>query len=379
MVVGITTIVFLIFRRPIIADIKTAGLKRAFRRPPCGPEGRRGSSGSLQVMSSNPGTGRQPAWVALLQFTAVGAGLALGLTLTPEALAAVLFTTLLQAATTVIGWRALGGPVVYVGAIAVVILGIAADPALRELLYLGGVPYVHLGLALATVSLVGRARTSAEFNGAAMVLCASLLTVGVVLIDQGAPASMALLASSVPVLGGALIATSLRLRRARQDRLVRRSLPVTPAAASDAERARSSLAQVALLSETLAEDPPDARTAAWAAEVQQIALRGLEGGPRRADGSGRVRVELRVEDAGSSGDLTDRSGPSSEERPAAPDLSDREREIAHLLTTGASNAAIARDLYLSEATIKGHVSRMMRRLNCENRTQLALLATRWSL
>src|SRR5699024_3232071 len=61
------------------------------------------------------------------------------------------------------------------------------------------------------------------------------------------------------------------------------------------------------------------------------------------------------------------------------ELTDREREIVRLLRTGASNAAIARDLYLSEATIKGHVSRLMRRHDCGNRTQLALLATRWSL
>src|SRR5699024_3291510 len=47
------------------------------------------------------------------------------------------------------------------------------------------------------------------------------------------------------------------------------------------------------------------------------------------------------------------------ERPS--ELRDGEREIVGLLRTGASNAAIARDLYLSEATIKGHVSRLMRR------------------
>ena len=47
------------------------------------------------------------------------------------------------------------------------------------------------------------------------------------------------------------------------------------------------------------------------------------------------------------------------------------------MSTGASNAAIARSLYLSEATVKQYVSRLMRRFDRENRTQLALMAARW--
>ncbi|WUJ12242.1 helix-turn-helix transcriptional regulator [Actinoplanes sp. NBC_00393] len=60
-----------------------------------------------------------------------------------------------------------------------------------------------------------------------------------------------------------------------------------------------------------------------------------------------------------------------------PELPDREREILRLVATGASNAAIARSLYLSEATVKQYVSRLMRRFDRENRTQLALLAAQW--
>ena len=49
---------------------------------------------------------------------------------------------------------------------------------------------------------------------------------------------------------------------------------------------------------------------------------------------------------------------------------------ARLITLGdgLSNAQIAARLYLSEATVKGYVSRMLDKLDCANRTQAGLLA-----
>jgi DNA-binding NarL/FixJ family response regulator len=44
------------------------------------------------------------------------------------------------------------------------------------------------------------------------------------------------------------------------------------------------------------------------------------------------------------------------------------------LGEGLSNAQIANRLYLSEATVKGYVSRMLVKLGCANRTQAGLLA-----
>ena len=44
------------------------------------------------------------------------------------------------------------------------------------------------------------------------------------------------------------------------------------------------------------------------------------------------------------------------------------------LGAGLSNAQIAHRLYLSEATVKGYVSRMLVKLECANRTQAGLLA-----
>jgi DNA-binding NarL/FixJ family response regulator len=54
-------------------------------------------------------------------------------------------------------------------------------------------------------------------------------------------------------------------------------------------------------------------------------------------------------------------------------LSDREREVLTLLGRGLSNADIARELFMSEATVKTYVSRMLTKLGLANRTQAAIL------
>jgi DNA-binding NarL/FixJ family response regulator len=56
------------------------------------------------------------------------------------------------------------------------------------------------------------------------------------------------------------------------------------------------------------------------------------------------------------------------------DLTERETEVLTCLGEGLSNAQIAERLYLSEATVKGYVSRMLVKLNCRNRTQAGLIA-----
>lgn len=60
--------------------------------------------------------------------------------------------------------------------------------------------------------------------------------------------------------------------------------------------------------------------------------------------------------------------------PRLDELPDREREVLRLIGEGQTNAGIAGSLYLAESTVKGHVSRLMSKLDCGNRTQLALLA-----
>ncbi|MFD5556978.1 response regulator [Streptomyces sp. NPDC127068] len=55
-------------------------------------------------------------------------------------------------------------------------------------------------------------------------------------------------------------------------------------------------------------------------------------------------------------------------------LSDRERDVLALLGEGLSNADTGRRLHMSEATVKTYVSRILAKLECDNRVQAALLA-----
>jgi DNA-binding NarL/FixJ family response regulator len=59
---------------------------------------------------------------------------------------------------------------------------------------------------------------------------------------------------------------------------------------------------------------------------------------------------------------------------AAGSLSEREREVVRLVAAGLSNAEIASSLYLSEATIKSHITRILARLGLRDRVQVAVYA-----
>lgn len=56
-------------------------------------------------------------------------------------------------------------------------------------------------------------------------------------------------------------------------------------------------------------------------------------------------------------------------------LSPREREVLHLIASGASNREIATTLFISERTVKNHVTSILSRLNLRDRTQAALFAS----
>ncbi|OZM73202.1 DNA-binding response regulator [Amycolatopsis antarctica] len=55
-------------------------------------------------------------------------------------------------------------------------------------------------------------------------------------------------------------------------------------------------------------------------------------------------------------------------------LTERETEVLICLGEGLSNAQIGKRLHLTEATVKGYVSRMLVKLDCANRTQAGLIA-----
>jgi DNA-binding NarL/FixJ family response regulator len=54
-------------------------------------------------------------------------------------------------------------------------------------------------------------------------------------------------------------------------------------------------------------------------------------------------------------------------------LSAREREVALAVGEGRANAEIAAELHMSVATVKAHVSRLLAKLDVDNRVQIALL------
>ena len=61
-------------------------------------------------------------------------------------------------------------------------------------------------------------------------------------------------------------------------------------------------------------------------------------------------------------------------REAFPQLTEREREVLELLARGLDNRGIARELFLSDKTVRNHVSHLLAKLEVETRSEAVLRA-----
>jgi NarL family two-component system response regulator LiaR len=61
------------------------------------------------------------------------------------------------------------------------------------------------------------------------------------------------------------------------------------------------------------------------------------------------------------------------------DLTEREQEVLHLIAEGLSNRQIADKMFISEKTVKTHVSNILSKLHLEDRTQAAIYALKHGL
>ncbi len=70
--------------------------------------------------------------------------------------------------------------------------------------------------------------------------------------------------------------------------------------------------------------------------------------------------------------------PATTSQPSPPpnlaELTKREKEVLRLIATGANNREIAEKLYISEGTVKNHVTNILNRLELRDRTQAAIFA-----
>ncbi len=67
-------------------------------------------------------------------------------------------------------------------------------------------------------------------------------------------------------------------------------------------------------------------------------------------------------------------GTRQDRHPGIEQLTERETEVLGAVGAGLSNAQIGMRLFMSEATVKAHVSKIFAKLDCTNRVQIAIIA-----
>jgi DNA-binding NarL/FixJ family response regulator len=109
----------------------------------------------------------------------------------------------------------------------------------------------------------------------------------------------------------------------------------------------------------------DARPAELAAAIRAVATGDAVVSPRVT----RRMLELFSEELPSAD-----SRPAPRTDPRIDDLTHREREVLLAVAEGLSNAEVAERLFLSEATVKTHVGRILAKLGVRDRVQAVVLA-----
>ncbi len=86
------------------------------------------------------------------------------------------------------------------------------------------------------------------------------------------------------------------------------------------------------------------------------------------------KVLARLVEAGTAAGMGSRLPPPLEQVSIEEMITEREREVLHLLMSGRSNREIAAAMGIEQATVKAHLGRMLRKTRAKNRVELTLRA-----
>ena len=112
---------------------------------------------------------------------------------------------------------------------------------------------------------------------------------------------------------------------------------------------------------------------AWSPAANQNHANGCaEGEDRHGARSGAAHMIQSLESRSDASSTNDEAGNGAGQ--GVPSLSRRESLILRMLTQGASNKVIARNLVITELTVKVHMKAILRKLRLQNRTQAAIWA-----
>ncbi|WP_350245287.1 response regulator transcription factor [Deinococcus sonorensis] len=126
---------------------------------------------------------------------------------------------------------------------------------------------------------------------------------------------------------------------------------------------------------TVSADEADV-TAALRAGARGYALKGISGRELRSVVRSLHAGEVYVTPGLAASLLLELSGPRRPTTDPLSELTARERQILEGVAAGRSNKEIARDLDLTEKTVKGYMTNVLQKLHVRNRVEAALLAVR---